>query len=61
MEKPKIEFTESEIRIYDSSNKEIVMWTKSEWEEDSDVVFPIIHAICLAHTDIEKLKKLISK
>ena len=54
-----IEYTENEIRILEN-DKEIVMWTKSEWEEDSEIVFSIANAIQLAMTNPKKLKTLIN-
>lgn len=56
--KMEVWFEGDEIRIM-QNKKEIIMWTKKEWEEDSEVVFCIANAINMAHIAPVALKNLI--
>lgn len=52
----RVEFTESEIRIYDDDEAELVGWTEQEWIEDPQVVFSIANAVMLSVTDPAELR-----
>lgn len=50
------------IKVIDSENKELVGWSRDEWEEDPETVIPAIgNAIALAYTEPLKLKRLLAQ
>lgn len=56
----KIEIDDDHVAII-HKGKEIVGWNKDEWNEDPSIVPSIANAILLGATDVERLKKILSK
>ncbi len=53
--------SEDYIAIVEGDN-ELVGWSKDEWIEDPETVVPaIVNAVCVALTNPEELKKLLSQ
>lgn len=56
----RVEYTDAEIRIYDGDT-ELVGWTEQEWIDEPQVVFSIVNAAVLAHTNPDELRRILNR